>query len=160
MCCVSQDIKMSEDKKVACFDFDGVIHRYVGYGTGELGSPLRAGIDILARFFAHDYEILIHTCRLNRKHANWQEQKDAIENWLDYYNVPFTKVVTDRDGKPIADVYFDDRAIPVPKNYRDIAKHPFYSQFKGQKDEDIDVADAIYKAGLEIAEKSYKDDLL
>lgn len=144
---------MSEDKKVACFDFDGVIHRYNGYGRGELGSPLKEGLDLMSRFFAHDYEILVYTGRNNKKHSHWKEQQQYVQDWLDHYNVPYTRLVSDGDGKPIANVYFDDRSISVPKNYKNIGRHPLYLQYAGKKDHDIDIATVLYQAGLELAEE-------
>ena len=144
---------MTEEKKVACFDFDGVIHRYTGWGRGELGSPLKEGLDIMARFFVHDYEILIHTCRINKSRKHWKEQMKYIQDWLDHYNVPYTRLVADDDGKPIANVYFDDRAVPVPSNYKNIGKNPFYTQYANQKDTNIDIATIIYQAGLKIGER-------
>lgn len=88
-------------------DFDGVIANYDGYkGPGVLGSPredVRLALHTLRR---EGWKIVIHTTR------SWAE----IESYLQQHDIPFDEYNRNSDyttggQKPVADVYWDDRAV-------------------------------------------------
>ena len=93
-----------------CFDFDGVLAEYDGWKDGAIGEPIPEGVVLANACRAMDYKIIISTCRTHPEHApgNGYQYRD-IRNWLNENKVPFDWI--EMDGKPIADVYVDDRGL-------------------------------------------------
>lgn len=105
-------------QKVAVFDFDGVLMEYHGFGDGSLGPPNRMGLELANRMYELGFKIVVQTCRTNPRWGyNSHKQYIMIYEWLQDYDVPFYDLVY--EGKAIADVYFDDRAVHIPKNFED-----------------------------------------
>ena len=85
---------------IAC-DFDGVIHNWDHPIEGRhMGPPFEGAKEALTQIQAQGHRIIIHSCN----------RKDVIEKFMAYYELPYN-YIWDQVGKPIADVYLDDRAI-------------------------------------------------
>jgi adenylylsulfate kinase len=99
--------KLNNSARTLAVDFDGVIAEYDGYkGPGVLGPPredVRQALDALRR---EGWKIVIHTTR------GW----DEIEKYLQQHDIPYDEYNRNSDyqtggQKPVADVYWDDRAV-------------------------------------------------
>jgi hypothetical protein len=92
-------------------DLDGVLAHYAGW-TGEftpIGDPVEGAWDFCQELHRQGWRIIIHTCRGDLEEvrnwlAAWTIAHDGINSTA--HNAPGSS-----DGKPIADVYLDDRAI-------------------------------------------------
>ena len=94
-----------------CFDFDGVLAAYDEWENGKIGDPLPEGIRLAQLCEKQGYKIVINTCRTHPQHGagNQREQFLAIKKWLYDNKVSYDWV--EMKGKPIADVYVDDRGL-------------------------------------------------
>jgi hypothetical protein len=98
---------LNGSRRTIAVDFDGVIADYDGWkGPGVLG-PLRQDVfSALQTLKAEGWKIVIHTTR------GLQE----IVSYLDRHQIPYDEVNHNSDYttggvKPVADVYWDDRAV-------------------------------------------------
>jgi len=85
-------------------DFDGTLATgvWTPESSGrEIGVPIKENINKLWEVVRAGFKISVHTAR------GW-EHYEAIESWLNYYEVPFRRIVC---GKILAHRYVDDRAI-------------------------------------------------
>ena len=94
-----------------CFDFDGVLSSYDGWKDGAIGEPILNGVKLAKLCHEAGYKIVINTCRTHPQHGagNQREQFLAIKKWLYDNKVSYDWV--EMKGKPIADVYIDDRGM-------------------------------------------------
>ena len=69
--------------------------------TLEIGLPIDKNARKVWGLHASGYKIVIHTSR------GW-EHYEAIEGWMNYWGIPFDKIVC---GKLLALRYIDDRAV-------------------------------------------------
>jgi adenylylsulfate kinase len=99
--------KANNSARTIAVDFDGVIANYDGYkGPGVLGAPrddVRQALHTLRR---EGWKIVIFTTR------GW----DEIERYLQQHDIPYDEYNRNSDyktggHKPVADVYWDDRAV-------------------------------------------------
>ena len=100
-----------------CFDFDGVLAEYDEWKDGEIGKPIPEGVVLANGCRAMGYKIVISTCRTHQIHGGLIgqiTQAQMIQNWLNENKVPFDWI--EMDGKPIADVYVDDRGLYFDQN--------------------------------------------
>lgn len=101
-------------------DFDGVLHGYSkGWGDGTIyDPPVPGAAEAMQRLKEMGHTLYIFTTRTNPifkdKDAS-NAQKKAVEQWLKDHNIPFDKVWT--FGKPMADIFIDDRAIGFRGNW-------------------------------------------
>lgn len=111
------------EKPTAAVDLDGTLARYDGWkGADHFGEPLAGAKDFLSEL-AKTHKVLIFTTRtkdddpaLMRGNAqNRHALAGLVRGWLDAAGMPYDDVYIGQ-GKPIADVYVDDRAIAVPPN--------------------------------------------
>ena len=112
-------MKMS-NRKVICFDFDGVLASYDEWKDGEIGKPLIGGITLAQLCDSKGYKIVVNTCRTHPKHGGRSAQKEQyikIAKWLYENNVPFDYI--EMYGKPVADVYVDDRGLYFNQEFGD-----------------------------------------
>jgi hypothetical protein len=92
--------------KTIAVDFDGVIAEYDGWkGFGILGQPRKDVLDALRVLHDEGWKIIIHTTR----------GEDEIAAYLIEHGIPHHEINRNSDyrtlgGKPVADVYWDDRA--------------------------------------------------
>ena len=88
-------------------DFDGVIADYDGWkGAGVLGPPRKDVLEALRVLHAEGWKIIIHTTR----------GKQEISGYLAEHDIPHHEINRNSDyrtlgTKPVADVYWDDRAL-------------------------------------------------
>lgn len=96
---------LMHDKKVFCFDIDGVIATIVDGNNYELAQPIVNSIKKINNLFDDGNEIILHTARGSKTHFNWQELTlNQLRDWgVKYHKIYF--------GKPAADYYIDDKAI-------------------------------------------------
>jgi len=115
-------------KRIAV-DFDGTLcdHAYPEIGAVKPGA--KAALDI---FKALGYEIIIWSCRS----CHWdydiyggdpaqpvleRKQVKAMVDFLKANDIPFDHIDDGSKGKPSADFYIDDKAIPYQNNWDQIA---------------------------------------
>lgn len=88
-----------------CFDLDGTIcTQERDYADAR---PIPAMVEHIRRLHAEGHFIEIFTARGSGTGINWSElTRSQLEEWGVPYNIQ-------HDGKPAADFYVDDRAVPV-----------------------------------------------
>jgi len=100
-------------------DFDGVIHAYSrGWQGGQLYDPPVEGTrEALTKLREKGWKIYIFSTRTNKiYHKNEQPtQEEQMKNYLNEHGIPFDKIWN--FGKPMADVYLDDRALTFRGNW-------------------------------------------
>ncbi len=104
---------MPKDRTVAV-DLDGTLAHYDGWkGPEHIGKPLKGAKEFMEWLRDEGYQAVVHTTRMNSKLNNMgvDEAKKFIEEWLEENKIPFHRV-WDREGKPLAFAYVDDRAVP------------------------------------------------
>lgn len=93
-----------------CVDLDGTILEYDGWkGPDHFGEPLPGAYEALSNLKAAGWLIIIYTTRGNEEDVAMQLKKHNLPfHYINYtpYQPPGSNA-----GKPIADVYLDDRAI-------------------------------------------------
>lgn len=98
------------EKKTICVDFDGVIAQYDGFkGNDIFGDPIdgvQSAMEVLKK---KGFTIIIFTTRT----ASSKLKKYLNDNHItyDYINENPDQSKGSNSGKPIADIYLDDRAI-------------------------------------------------
>jgi len=104
-------------RKAIAVDFDGVIANYQGWcGRTVFGSPRADVLEVLRQLRAEGWKIIIHTTR---------REKDML-SFLNEFSVEYDEVNVNSDyqnlgGKPVATVYWDDRALRYSGNaFRDL----------------------------------------
>jgi capsule biosynthesis phosphatase len=104
-----------EYQKTICIDFDGTIN-YWQYP--EVGKPQPKVIEALKSIKKMGYKIIISSCRTNLQlnPKTYEEQVKIIEDYLNKNDIPYDEIDTGRNGKPIAEIYIDDRAIYFDEN--------------------------------------------
>jgi len=115
-------LKALSGPPVAAVDLDGTISHYDGWkGDEHFGAPLEGAKEFLADLRG-THRVVIYTTRTKaddvRLDRGWRGAHDLAElvaNWLDKNGLLYDEIYTGQ-GKPLADVYVDDRAVPVPEN--------------------------------------------
>ncbi|MBM3410784.1 MAG: hypothetical protein FJY18_04030 [Bacteroidetes bacterium] len=94
-------------------DFDGVIHSYSrGWQGGEIYDPPVEGTrEALTELSAKGWKIYIFSTRTNKiYHKNdHPPQEERMKTYLEEHGIPYDKIWS--FGKPMADIYLDDRAL-------------------------------------------------
>lgn len=99
--------KANNSRRTIAVDFDGVIAEYDGWkGSAVLGAPRPDVIEALRTLRAEGWKIVIHTTR----------GEAEIAGYLDEHGIPWDEFNRNSDyrtqgAKPVADVYWDDRAL-------------------------------------------------
>lgn len=96
--------------KTVAIDFDGVISYYDCWkGVGNFGLPIAGVSSALKKLKSFGMKIIIHTAR---------GETELIKKYLIKNDIPFDHINYNPDqlenmnhGKPIADVYVDDRGV-------------------------------------------------
>lgn len=101
-------------------DFDGVLHAYSkGWSDGSIyDGPVPGSAEAMKRLKEQGHTLYIFSTRTNpvfKKKDDAQDQKKMMEEWLQQHDIPFDKVWT--FGKPMADLFIDDRAIGFRGNW-------------------------------------------
>lgn len=109
--------------KTICIDIDGTISHFIEWqGPKVFGTVLHGASENIHRLKESGYFIIIYTTRAD---------KNAIADFLRKNNIPFDAINENPlqpenaiGGKPIADVYLDDRNVPFTgdwdKAYEDV----------------------------------------
>ena len=98
---------VNNSRRTIAVDFDGVIADYDGYkGPGVLGAPRPDVREALLTLRTEGWKIVIHTTR----------GEAEVAGYLKQHTIPFDEFNHNSDYdtqgvKPVADVYWDDRAI-------------------------------------------------
>lgn len=93
----------------ACVDLDGVLlYHKSEWGNSRLGRPLSLGRKLVDNLLCRGFRVVVLTARPASQH-----QEIFLFLWK---NGVMVQEVT--NVKPAADFYFDDKAIPVPKNWQ------------------------------------------
>ena len=99
--------RLNNSRRTIAVDFDGVIAEYDGYkGWGVLGEPRSDVLEVLRVLRSEGWKIVIHTTR----------GEQEISGYLTQHGIPFDEINRNSDyetvgPKPVADLYWDDRAI-------------------------------------------------
>ncbi len=94
-------------RRTIAIDFDGVIAEYDAWkGVGVLGTPRPDVVEALRTLRSEGWKIVIHT--------TWGDEGIAI--YLKQHSIPHDEINRNSDYrtlgvKPVADVYWDDRAV-------------------------------------------------
>lgn len=89
---------------ILAIDFDGVLHEKDTPIPGRrMGAPLLGAEAAVTALHKSGHTIIIHTVM-----ATTEGGRQAVIDWLRYYDVPFHDVTA---TKPNADVFLDDKAI-------------------------------------------------
>lgn len=105
------------EKKTICVDFDGVIAQYDEFkGNDIFGDPIdgvQSAMEVLKK---KGFTIIIFTTRT----ASSKLKKYLNDNHItyDYINENPDQPKGSNSGKPIADIYLDDRAICFKGNWK------------------------------------------
>lgn len=97
----------SDNKRVFCFDIDGVIATIVPDGKYEAAQPRTEMIDVIRKLYTAGHTIILNTARGTVTGKNWRE---VTEQQLASWNVPYHEL---HFGKPAADFYIDDRSLSM-----------------------------------------------
>jgi adenylylsulfate kinase len=141
-------------KKTICIDFDGVIAQYDGeFEQDKFGEPVAGVKSALKVLKENGYTIIIFTTR--KPTAKFKKYLEDNEIVYDAINENPDQPEGTNEGKPLADIYLDDRAICFDGNWRwaleRIASFKPYCEDK--KNEQKEMAD-IFKRYKEYAKKS------
>jgi len=98
-------------QRTLCIDLDGTILAYENWrGADHFGEVVAGAREALLAFRADGWRIIIFTTRGDTK---------KVRDYLARQQVPFDYINENPDqpdsanpGKPIADIYIDDRAVP------------------------------------------------
>ncbi|MBX3103016.1 MAG: capsular biosynthesis protein [Bacteroidetes bacterium] len=94
-------------------DFDGVIHGYSqGWHDGTIYDPPVPGTkEALTALKEQGHYLIIFSTRTNKifRKKDDPDQEPIMKAWLAQHEIPYDKIWT--FGKPMADVYLDDRAV-------------------------------------------------
>lgn len=93
-----------------CVDFDGTISQYDGWqGSDVCGPPILGAVETVREWHNLGHTIIIFTCRADTS---------VVVDWCCRNGVPYDAINEDpkaipgsTSGKPLADVYIDDKAI-------------------------------------------------
>lgn len=97
----------NNSRRTLAVDFDGVIAEYDGWkGVGVLGTPRQDVVEAMRTLQREGWKIVIHTTR----------GESEIGAYLQEHGVPCDEINRNSDYrtqgiKPVADVYWDDRAV-------------------------------------------------
>lgn len=145
--------KFNMKKKTICIDFDGVIASYQDWeGKDKFGEPTPGVQNALKVLKEEGYTIIIFTCRPITDSLKEYLSKNDIT--YDYINENPSQTKDSNTGKPIADMYIDDRAICFRGDWkwtlRDIA---YFEPWEKNKREEKKDMKAVFDEYREYANK-------
>ncbi|MFA6039769.1 MAG: hypothetical protein WCV62_02380 [Candidatus Peribacteraceae bacterium] len=91
---------------VICFDIDGVVAEFLPDINYERAQPNKGMVALIRRLHAAGHRIILYTARGSETGRDW---KALTERQMTEWGVPYHAL---HFGKPAADVYVDDRALP------------------------------------------------
>jgi ion channel len=121
---------LGDKQPTIAVDFDGVIADYDGWkGTSDFGPPRRDVIEILKVLRSEGWRIMVYSCRAS----------EEIRPYLKENSIPFDDINQNpsspsRGAKPVATVYWDDRACCYSGNAQnDLEKLRNFRTWSGRK---------------------------
>lgn len=142
--------------KTICIDFDGVIADYQGWqGEDKFGSPIQGVQSAMDTLKNEGYTIIIFTTRKDTEALRKYLKENDIR--YDYINENPEQPTGSNPGKPIADMYVDDRSIRFRGNWLDAIREIawFKSYKEDQKQEKKEMQD-VFNRYRELAKESSK----
>lgn len=105
---------------VIAVDLDGTLAEFGEWqGRDKIGDPLPGAVQAMWTLVSSGHNVFVYTCRCSHElHAEYTEGHTVGESaafvlaWLRRHRFPHMQVYVGQ-GKPIADVYLDDRAMRV-----------------------------------------------
>lgn len=153
------NIKHTDMKKnkTICIDFDGVIAQYQEWqGEDKFGAPVPGVQSALSTLRKQGYRVIIFTTR---------EVTDGLKEYLkenkieyDYINENPGQPKNSNHGKPIADLYVDDRTVCFRGNWKytleDIA---YFKPWQKSKKEEEEEMSGVFERYKKMAKKQSSD---
>jgi capsule biosynthesis phosphatase len=105
---------ISQPKMRICFDLDNTLVTYPSQpGDYSTVRPITDTIELAKKLHSQGHTIIIHTARRMETHKNnvgavIRDIGRVTFDTLDKFEIPYDEIIF---GKPIADIYIDDRAI-------------------------------------------------
>jgi adenylylsulfate kinase len=97
---------MSAKQPTIAVDFDGVIADYGGWeGSGACGSPRLDVVEALTALRTEGWKIVVYSCR-----SSAEIEAYLSENAIPYDEINQNSSFVTGGAKPVATVYWDDRA--------------------------------------------------
>jgi hypothetical protein len=111
--------KLSEKKKIYCFDLDGVICTFNKNHNYKLARPIKKAIKKINEIYSRGDIVIIFTARFmgrNNENINLAKKEGYkfTYNQLKKWNVKFHKLIF---GKPSFDYVIDDKSENFRKNW-------------------------------------------
>lgn len=111
-------------KRTLAIDLDGTIFQYKTWmGINHFGKPEKKVRECLAALRKLQFEIIVHTCRLNNivNDQPLPELRLIVKDALDRHGIPYDGIFSG-SGKPVAEFYVDDRAVHYAGNWEETMK--------------------------------------
>lgn len=104
------------EKKIFCFDVDGIIATIVPVSQYDLAMPQRENIKVINYLYEQGHQIILFTARGTATGIDWTEltRRQLIDWDVKYHKLLF--------GKPAADYYIDDKMLSIEKIKEYISK--------------------------------------
>jgi hypothetical protein len=111
--------------KTICVDFDGTL---CDWTYPDIGAAKKGAKDALTRFRELGYKIIIWSCRTSHYHydifggsrSQPTSERETVKNmvaFLDKEGIPYDEIDYGDLGKPLADLYIDDKGIRFEDNW-------------------------------------------
>ena len=118
-----EDLGSARAQAVIAIDLDGVLASWKHGSFSEIGPPISGAREFVKRL-AEFATVIIYTCRCTPvlyENKDVAQLKCDVWDWLGRHG--FSGIArVDTGGKPLADVYIDDRAVPCrPEDFGDAA---------------------------------------
>ncbi len=127
---LTEPLSCQSRRPTVAVDFDGVLADYNGWkGSDVLGEPRQDVIEVLNVLRREGWKIVIHTTR----------SESNILDYLIRYSVPYDEVnrnssYQNSGAKPVATVYWDDRAVRYSGNaLHDLDKIRNFQTWSGRR---------------------------
>lgn len=114
-----------------CVDFDGTLcdHEFPG-----IGAPKPFAKEALTAFRAMGFHVMIWTCRTSHFHYDvfgGDPDQSTLERvkvkemiaYLDKHGIPYDEIDDGSRGKPLAQLYIDDRGLRFSDNWTQIMNY-------------------------------------
>ncbi len=90
---------------------DGTICEEMRTYSRSLAQPKEGAVDRINHLYEQGHTILIYSAR------TWMEYEMTVD-WLNRHQIKYHQLLM---GKPIGDLWIDDRAVPFRNNWEEIA---------------------------------------
>jgi len=106
-----------DHQRTIAVDLDGTLAEYDGWKGHEfIGAPIEKIVNRVKKEKEAGAKIIIHTARIREEaldepesHISVEDKVKIVQAWLDENEVPYDEI-WQSIGKPMADVYLDDKA--------------------------------------------------